>query len=98
MRVTIKDAGFINVIDKRYKVPIGTWPKDMGLKKAGLYNKAIILDFFSAVMAPFTRGLGWSTQQVEAFLVDVRKSIHNSSIHTYYTFHMVIGQKPLDHA
>ncbi len=39
----VKDAGFVNVDNKMYKVLIGTWPKDKGLKKAGLYNKAIIL-------------------------------------------------------
>ncbi|KAH8661073.1 S-adenosyl-L-methionine-dependent methyltransferase [Ilyonectria robusta] len=94
----VKDAGFVNVDNKMYKAPIGTWPKNQGLKKAGLYNMAIILDFFSAVMAPFTRGLGWSTEQVEVFLIDVRKSIHNTNIHAYYTLHMVIGQKPLDAA
>ena len=91
----VKDAGFVNIDNKMYKAPIGTWPKDRGLKQAGLYNTAIIIDFFPAVMAPFTRGLGWSTEEVEVFLVDVRKSIQNTDIHAYYTFHNVIGQKPL---
>lgn len=94
----IKDTGFVNVDNKMYKVPIGAWPKKEGLNQAGLYNKAIALDFLRAVQAPFTRGLGWSPGELEVFLVDVRKSLCDTNIHTYYTFHMVIGQKPLDAA
>lgn len=36
-------------------------------------------------MAIFTRGLGWSAQEVEAFLVDVRKDMKDTKIHGYYT-------------
>jgi SAM-dependent methyltransferase len=89
-------AGFVNIEHKMFKVPIGPWPRDPGLKKVGVYNKAIVLDFFGAIMAPFTRGLGWTTEQVETFLVEVRKSIHDPGIHAYYSFHTVFGQKPLD--
>jgi hypothetical protein len=94
----VRDAGFVEVGSKMYKVPIGTWPRDKVLKTAGLYNKAIIHDFFPAAMAPFTRGLGWSTEEVKIFLIDVRKSIENPNIHAYYTLHMVVGQKPLSAA
>jgi SAM-dependent methyltransferase len=92
----VADAGFVGVEQKKYKVPIGPWPRNPGLKKAGLYNKAIVLDFFRAVMAPFTRGLGWTPEQVDVFLVGVRDSINDPRIHAYYSYHMVIGQKPLD--
>lgn len=35
-------------------------------------------------MALFTRGLGWSAEEVEAFLVDVRKDMKDTKIHGYY--------------
>lgn len=76
------------------KSPSGPWPKLESFKKAELYNMAIIHDFLSAASAPFTRGLGWSTEELEVFLTDVRKCEKDSSMHTYCTFHMVIGQKP----
>jgi hypothetical protein len=94
----LRDAGFINIDEKQFKVPIGTWPKDPKLKTAGLYNKSIILDFFQAALAPFTRGLQWTKEEAEVFLVEVRKDVLNTSIHSYYTVHMHYGQKPLDAA
>lgn len=35
-------------------------------------------------MAVFTRALGWSTEELEVFLISVRKDMRNSKIHGYY--------------
>jgi hypothetical protein len=35
-------------------------------------------------MALFTRGLGWTKEELEVFLVEVRKSMKDKSIHGYY--------------
>lgn len=78
-------------------MPIGVWPRDPKLKKVGLYNRAMLYDALQAVsMAPLTRGLKWSAAEVEVFLGTVRKSLLDSSIHTYLTFHSVYGQKPTE--
>jgi hypothetical protein len=95
----LRDGGFENVEEKIWKVPIGTWPRDPVLKTIGLYNRSMLYDALQAIaMAPLTRGLKWDPAQVELFLIEVRKSLMNSSIHTYLTFHAVYGQKPKDKA
>jgi hypothetical protein len=35
-------------------------------------------------LALFTRGLSWSTPELEAFLVDVRKDMKNTAYHAYW--------------
>jgi len=35
-------------------------------------------------MAVFTRGLGWSVEELEMFLVDVRASMKDPKVHGYY--------------
>lgn len=35
-------------------------------------------------MALFTRGLGWSADELEVFLVDVRKDLKDRHIHSYW--------------
>lgn len=35
-------------------------------------------------MALFTRALGWRSEEVEVFLVDVRKQMKDRSIHAYW--------------
>ncbi|KAK2008971.1 methyltransferase domain-containing protein [Colletotrichum eremochloae] len=91
----LRASGFERVEEKVWKVPIGTWPRDQRLKTIGLYNRSMLIDALQAVsMAPLTRGLKWSAAEVEIFLIDVRKSLMDSSIHSYLTFHVVCGQKP----
>ncbi len=35
-------------------------------------------------MAIFTRALGWTQQETEVFLVDVRKDLKDTRIHAYW--------------
>ena len=34
----ITDAGFVDVVEKRYKWPLGDWPTDPRLKEIGRWN------------------------------------------------------------
>ena len=40
------------------------------------------LEAFS--VAPFTRALGWSMEEVQLFLIDVRKDCADKDIHSVY--------------
>ncbi|KAK1543883.1 methyltransferase domain-containing protein [Colletotrichum paranaense] len=95
----IDDAGFINLVQDVQKVPVGEWPKREDLKMIGAYCKAVLYDGIHGVtMGPLTRGLGWSTPEVEIFLIDVRKDLLNTGIHSYVFYHSVAGQKPRESA
>ncbi|KAK2798863.1 hypothetical protein FQN51_007223 [Onygenales sp. PD_10] len=52
--VIYKDAGFINVEHKLYKLPIGTWPKE----------KAMTEGVHAFTHGLFTQVLGWSKEEV----------------------------------
>jgi hypothetical protein len=58
-----------------------------------------MLENFSAGLsglsiAVFTRGLGWTQEETELFLIEVRKSMKDLNIHGYYPIYVVYGQKP----
>ncbi|KAH8687419.1 S-adenosyl-L-methionine-dependent methyltransferase [Tricladium varicosporioides] len=91
----LREAGFINVERKIFKIPIGTWPKHKTMKTIGLYMRSSIYDGLQAItLGPFTRGLKWSVEEVELFLVQVRRELMDSSTHAYIPFHVIYGQKP----
>ncbi|KAI8152715.1 hypothetical protein K4K49_008665 [Colletotrichum sp. SAR 10_70] len=91
----LKDAGFVHQVHDAVKVPVGEWPKRKDLSKIGAYCKAVLYDGIHAVtIGPLTRGLGWTSDEVEVFLVDVRKDLLNNSIHSYVYYHSLAGQKP----
>ena len=39
----IEEAGFTNVQEKQYKIPLGEWTKNPGLREVGRINKAKVL-------------------------------------------------------
>ncbi|CAI4215916.1 unnamed protein product [Parascedosporium putredinis] len=80
-REQLEQAGFVNV---RYK-ELGGWAcENIAGGASGLS------------LALFTRGLGWTAQEVEVFLAGVRKDMMNVHMHTYYYIITVYGQKPED--
>jgi hypothetical protein len=91
----MRDAGFTNIKEVILKLPLGVWPKSKILKRAGLYWRVAISDGLMNISTRvFTAGLGWSRERLEVYLIDVRKSLHDSSKHVYFPMHIVVGQKP----
>lgn len=92
---SLRQAGFVNVEQKSFKVPVGKWPKNKTLRLIGLYLRTVLIEGLQAIsLGPLTRGLKWTKEEVEVLLIDVRKCLMDSSQHTYYTFHTFFGQKP----
>ncbi|OTB01057.1 hypothetical protein M426DRAFT_26042 [Hypoxylon sp. CI-4A] len=92
----LREAGFVNVQQKTWQVPLGTWPKDARQAKVGMYCRNMIYDGLHGFsIKPFTHGLGWTPEEVEVYLVDIRKAILHSSAHIYLPFHSVYAMKPL---
>ncbi|KPM39190.1 hypothetical protein AK830_g7374 [Neonectria ditissima] len=91
----MREAGFINVTERVFHVPLGTWPKNKVLKTVGLYWRTILMDGMQAIaLGPLTRGLGWNREQVEMLLVDVRRAYTNNTMLMYMPCHIIYGQKP----
>lgn len=80
----MKQVGFIDVVETRFKWPINQWAKEKKYNELGAWNNqnaSQVLE--SATLAPFTRVLGWSAEEVNLFLIDVRKDLNNPDIHAY---------------
>ncbi|KAF5665745.1 methyltransferase [Fusarium heterosporum] len=88
-------AGFVNVTERIFHVPLGTWPKNQVLKTVGLYWRTILTDGLQAIaLGPMTRGMGWSREQIEVFLVSVRRAYTDNRALLYMPMHIVYGQRP----
>ncbi|KAL2883730.1 hypothetical protein SGCOL_000877 [Colletotrichum sp. CLE4] len=92
----LKAGGFETQVHDVRKVPLGRWPRDDNLKTIGTYSQAVLFDGLQAItMGPLTRGLGWTPEEVEVLLMQVRKDLRNVAFHTYVYYHALSGQKPL---
>lgn len=81
----MKDAGFVNVEEHILKLPVGTWPKDRRNKTVGAWEQINLVEGLPALsLRLFTRILGMSREDTEMTLMEVRKSVNNRNIHSYY--------------
>ncbi|KAH6887099.1 S-adenosyl-L-methionine-dependent methyltransferase [Thelonectria olida] len=95
MRKHMADAGFTDIVDGRFKWPTNRWPKQKKYKELGEWNNENTTAALEALtLAPFTRGLGWTLDEVTIFLVDVRKELNDPKIHAYWPICSIYGRKP----
>lgn len=81
----MREVGFEDVRLQRLKWPMNTWPKDKKYKEVGAWCYENFSSGLTAIaMAPLTRAHGWTPEEVEVFLVDVRKVMNDRSVHGYW--------------
>lgn len=84
MKEQMETAGFVNVHIRPYKMPIGIWPKDKRLRQAGYYNMVGMVEGVSGLsQRVFTKGLGWTIEEMEVLLMEVRNEWQNKKVHSY---------------
>lgn len=95
MAKQMEEAGFINVTVKEYKTPFGPWPKDKRLREAGQYNIVGMSEGLTGLsIRLFTRILGWTVEEMELLLMQIRAEWRKRMIHSYLPMWVVYGQKP----
>ncbi|KAH7061285.1 S-adenosyl-L-methionine-dependent methyltransferase [Macrophomina phaseolina] len=95
LRGLMEEAGYTNITEKVYKLPIGMWPQDKRLKQIGALMMVNYMEALEAMtFAMFTSVLGWSIEEVQVFLVGVRDDLRKKDVHAYFHYYFVYGQKP----
>ncbi|KAH7061574.1 methyltransferase [Macrophomina phaseolina] len=89
------DAGFTNVQDDVYKVPMAPWAKDKKLKEIGKYALIHVLEAIEAYsLALFTRVLKYTPEEVQVMMAKIRSEFKDPEVHLYWIYHITYGQKP----
>ncbi|GKT60031.1 methyltransferase domain-containing protein [Colletotrichum tofieldiae] len=78
------DVGFEDVALQNFKWPSNPWPKDPHHKRIGEWNFHNFVEAAEALaLAPLTRGHNWTNEEVQVFLVGVRKDMRDMRVHSY---------------
>ncbi|KAK1458750.1 hypothetical protein CCUS01_09004 [Colletotrichum cuscutae] len=96
LKPLLEEVGFEDVTITKFKWPINSWPKDPHYRELGIWcleNWMEGLEGFS--MAPFTRVLEWTKEEVNVFLISVRKELKDRGIHAYIPVYVIHARKPL---
>ncbi|KIW18532.1 hypothetical protein PV08_02820 [Exophiala spinifera] len=80
----MRDAGFEDVTERRFHVPVGSWPRDHRLKELGRVNRLQWEEGIEAwTMMLLTSILGWAPAEVQVYLSRMRAGLRNPRIHAY---------------
>ncbi|KAG7151172.1 Secondary metabolism regulator LAE1 like protein [Verticillium longisporum] len=89
------DAGFTDVVHRKFKIPYGSWPKDAKLKELGSYTGHYLdlsLDGFAVF--PVGQLLGWSIEEVQVLVAQMRAAVLSRKNLTNGDMHLIYGRKP----
>ncbi|TIC99305.1 Secondary metabolism regulator LAE1 [Colletotrichum higginsianum] len=87
--------GFEDVHIQRFKWPTNGWPKERKYKELGLWNYENFAPGWEAfTMAPLTRALGWTKEEVLIHVMEVRRDLADRNIHAYFSIYSIWGRKP----
>lgn len=83
-----KNAGFVDVVDKLYKAPIGGWAKNKIYKDAGRVNRehwnAGLEGWAMWLLTKYGIPTPWLAEEVQVYVAKVREGINDPKIHGYH--------------
>ncbi|KAF8468197.1 S-adenosyl-L-methionine-dependent methyltransferase [Kalaharituber pfeilii] len=96
LKSMLEVAGFEDVHEKVFKLPTSHWSRDRMMKEIGWYNYVNCVDggLEAAVLALWTRYLGWKKEEVTEFVKRVKEEMKKGGMHSYWKSYVVYGRKP----
>ncbi|KAF6785947.1 methyltransferase domain-containing protein [Colletotrichum sojae] len=89
------EAGFTDVTLQKFKWPLNPWPKEWRYRELGIWNNQNLNDCLEGVyLAPLTRILDWTKEEVFVLMAELRKEINDTNIHAYMPIWSLYGKKP----
>ncbi|KAJ0303776.1 hypothetical protein COL516b_006213 [Colletotrichum fioriniae] len=91
----LEAVGYVDIVEKRYSIPIGAWPKDPKMKEVGecnlLYNDQSLEGFALFLLKEI---MGWEYAEIIVFVAEMRKALRDPKLQAYFHLHVVYARKP----
>ncbi|OLN96410.1 hypothetical protein CCHL11_00663 [Colletotrichum chlorophyti] len=91
----LRNAGYVDIVEKKWPIPVGAWAKDPVLKEVGQST----LEFLDKSLEGFgtfllKEVLGWEYAEVLVFISEFRKALKDSKMQPFFYLHLVYARKP----
>jgi hypothetical protein len=90
----LQAAGFIDINIKWFNLPIGPWAKHEKNKVIGRFLYADFYEGLDVARLLFTSVLGWSTEEIDVLIAEVRSEMKEQKIHLYERVCFCYARKP----
>ena len=93
-RRALEEAGFVDIQEQDFKVPVGTWAKDPVLKQVGACTYRALYDDVEGYLMYLAGLIGWSKEAVMVYAAQFRRELRDQRIHKCYRVKVIWGRKP----
>ncbi|KAK4184084.1 Demethylmenaquinone methyltransferase [Podospora australis] len=91
----MREAGFVDIVVRDFKCPIGAWPKDKRLKELGSFAKLVLeSDMEGYILYMWSAVMGWKPDEIQVFIAHLRRQLNDKAVHAWYQHRVVYGRKP----
>ncbi|KAI8664214.1 hypothetical protein NCS55_00929500 [Fusarium keratoplasticum] len=91
----LEAAGFVDIQQQNFKVPVGSWAKDSKLQQVGQFLRSTMEnDIEGYTMILWHQVMGWPKDEYQVFLMGMRKALRDKRIHSYMNLRYVWARKP----
>jgi hypothetical protein len=91
----ISKAGFVGVVEQKYKMPVGAWSSDPKMRELGRWNALYFQQGIEGMcLYLLNRVMGWPYEEVQVYIAKMRSELLNRKVHPYYEIYIVYGRKP----
>ncbi|KAM0720334.1 hypothetical protein Q7P37_004470 [Cladosporium fusiforme] len=91
----MQEAGFVDVAEKRFKWPVGSWSSDVRLQEIGKWNlKRWDEGIEDWVLDEYGKCFPESREQIQSWLSSIRSMLRNSDSNVYQEVRVVYSRKP----
>ncbi|KAI0525519.1 S-adenosyl-L-methionine-dependent methyltransferase [Xylaria bambusicola] len=91
-----EEAGFVNIVDRRFYWPTSPWAKGKYFKTVAMYFQEDMISGMEAISMKVLQATGMSPQEIKDFCEEVKRDFRDTNLHAYLTVSYIYAQKPLD--
>ncbi|KAL7943646.1 S-adenosyl-L-methionine-dependent methyltransferase [Trichoderma barbatum] len=95
-RKSIEAAGFVDIEEFNFKMPIGGWAKDPKLKELGQFAQMVLERDAEGYIVFMANTLGWTREEILVYIGMLRRDVRSKNFHAYYNQKVVWARKPLN--
>ncbi|KAH8655782.1 S-adenosyl-L-methionine-dependent methyltransferase [Xylariales sp. PMI_506] len=89
------EEGFVDVVEKKFFCPVGTWPREPRLKKVGQFMAQNLIEGFRGIGWMLFKAAGLTPDEIERLTSLAKEEIVNPRYRWFYPTYVIYGRKPL---
>ncbi|PCD20256.1 hypothetical protein AU210_016668 [Fusarium oxysporum f. sp. radicis-cucumerinum] len=90
----LEDAGFIDIVEIKKRIPMNRWPKRSRYKELGTWSCYMLQSSLEGISMGLLTRLGLTVDEVHVLLAKVRRDLLSTKIHGYWYTYLVYARKP----